>query len=92
MDNEQRAWMGAKGVDPLRQGANARKAQTTGPEESLCRPVPVFRVLDLAFAKELGGCRVPKGISELKHQTWSPRHESHLEIGLESSFEAWSSS
>lgn len=58
MDNEQRAWMGAKGVDPLCEEANTRKAQTTGPGESLCRPAPTFRILDLAFvspdSKELG--------------------------------------
>ena len=65
MDNEQRAWMGAKGVDPLRQGANARKAQTTGPEESLCRPAPRIQNPGLAFAppnsKELGIAEFPRG-------------------------------
>lgn len=39
--------MGAKGVDPLREGANARRHK---PQESLYRPEPIFGILGFAFA------------------------------------------
>lgn len=90
MDIEQRAWLGAKGVDPLSEGANTRRHKPQGLEESFYRLEPVFSNWDFEFRRgtlEPGawGLRTSGGdlrTQDLKPGAWRPIKGAAWRLGL----------